>query len=141
MGDILAWVNAVLFDGVPFAEESVVGDHVPTGPSIFVFGDHVSDDAGVVDNVIVSGCSDLSEVSVAGKENAVGAAYRELVAHYKYFVGLATYTHPARTLHLGEDGLLELHPGVVEALGSEPPVSWVPVEDEAVFLVVAIISE
>lgn len=64
MGELVAVVDAVPADGVPFAEKPVGGNETSAGPGLFVFGEDVFDDVGVVEDVIVSGCDDLAIVSV-----------------------------------------------------------------------------
>jgi len=63
VGELVTVVYAVLFDGVPFTEEPVLGNEASAGPGLFVFGEDVLDDVGVVEDVVVACCDDLTGVS------------------------------------------------------------------------------
>lgn len=63
VGELVAVVDAVLFDSVPFAEEAVWGNEATTGPCAFVLGKDVFDDVGTVEDVVVACCDDLAGVS------------------------------------------------------------------------------
>ena len=63
MRELITVVYAVLFDGVPFPEEPVLGNETSAGPGLFVFGEDVVDNVGVVEDVVVACCDDLAVVS------------------------------------------------------------------------------
>ena len=63
MGELVAVVDAVLADGVPFAEEPVLGNEAAARPGLFVSGEDVFDDIGVIEDVVVASGDDLAGVS------------------------------------------------------------------------------
>jgi len=63
VGELVTVVYAVLADGVPFAEEPFWRNKASARPGLFVFGEDVLDDVGVVEDVVVACCDDLAGVS------------------------------------------------------------------------------
>ena len=79
------------------------------------------------------------DTSVQGEYRKCGEADRELIADNEYGIGFATSTHPIVFFHLLENCLLQFRPVVAVPFGSHSPPHWVPIEDYAVFLIVAVI--
>lgn len=58
MGYVLAGEDFILIDGVPSAEQTILGYETATSlPSFFVVGQNVVDDVGAVVDVVVASCN------------------------------------------------------------------------------------